>query len=111
MIFLHGLTVDWAALAKQWITQRETIPPPEAAAPPAEPATVTPPPPPPPPPEEESVAAQQKIEDETSMDIASDDDENTAPGISLFPFFFNRSVVCVSTLIISHGACDGLSSS
>lgn len=43
-INFHIFTVDWAALAKQWIAQRETV----AEHPPAMPIGGAPPPPPPP---------------------------------------------------------------
>uniref|UniRef100_A0A0B7AWL5 Uncharacterized protein n=1 Tax=Arion vulgaris TaxID=1028688 RepID=A0A0B7AWL5_9EUPU len=71
--------VDWAALAKQWISQRETHGPSHLVMPPPAdgPSVAPPPPPPPPPPEPEPDTAQPKhAADENSMDIASDEEEN-----------------------------------
>lgn len=82
--------VDWAALAKQWITQRETVGPvppmmmmmggSDAAMPPLDAQVAAPPPPPPPPPEEEQVSVHKpkNDQDENSMDIASDGEDSTA---------------------------------
>ena len=76
------ITVDWAALAKQWIAQREAVgtaePPPMMGGAPA-----APPVPPPPPPEEAAVQQHPENVTQNDMEICEDEGaENHGPGMS-----------------------------